>query len=145
VGEDCQRLKQESAGALFKTCKGSSYRAVNYHRPSNSNSSTKSCWSLTEVEECSTFCETEQKSWNDEDGNNWSIAPTGSQPYGTSGERMAHFPAPKNKTDSWHGFPFSRRGAKAFRRRPPDRLLSEWRETNRISFTDYNRAAQGRL
>jgi hypothetical protein len=91
------------------------------------------------------FCEAEQNEWRGEDGNMWSVASSGEPAYGVDGERLAHFPAPVNENDSWHGFPFSRRGRNALKRRVPDDLLLDWRDKKRITFTDYNRILQGRM
>lgn len=143
-GSHCEKVRTDSDGIMYRSCAGTSYRSVNYHRSPSGTRDTKSIWSISRHSECNIFCESEQKSWSDTDSNRWSVAGEKAQDFGTEGERLAFFPTPTNNTDAWHGFPVLRRGRRPFRC-PPDELLTKWLSEGRISYVDQQRILKARF
>ncbi len=120
----CASARGADQSPVFSCCTvPDKYQALHYHRPQSA--SQKSHWAITAADECHTFCESRDSGWSDADGNYWFFG-FESDPIGTRGEVLAHFPMPQNLSDPWHGFPIST-AAKAFMRRVvPLSVIESW-------------------
>ena len=141
----CVQEGVSNSGVTFRSCNGAQYLSVNYHRSPSDTTYQKSIWKIPRHDECHFFCIGNISCWIDSGGNRWSISKDAGVVMGTRGERVAFYQQPVNQTDPWHGFPVGGKRALPMRRRPPDTLLRQWRESGWISAVTYDRLLGGRL
>jgi hypothetical protein len=141
----CTQESVSSSGITFRSCNGTEYISLNYHRSPSGTTYKKSIWDIPRPDECHFFCIGSILLWKDDGGNCWAIGKDAEVVMGTLGERLAFFPRPTNQTDPWHGFPVGGRRALPVHRRPPDGLLRQWLESKWITKTTYDRLLGGRL
>lgn len=144
MGKGCQQVQVDADGIRFTSCSDSEYISLHYHRSSSGTKAKKSCWIITRIDECHSFCDAEINQWIDPQGNLWFISEDAEVILGASTERIAFFDKPVNGGDPWHGYPVtSRRGFG--HAKPPQILLDRWLKDGRISSVIYDRIMGGRI
>ena len=106
------------------TSSGKHYISLHRHRGSGTTKH-KSTWirSFPPKSEFGLFCSADDGNWKDGTGNYWGAEP-GAPVLGVDGERLAKFPMVTNRTDPWHGFPFTLIGTP--RAGPSDETVDAW-------------------
>lgn len=145
MARTCLRVAASGPDVEYKSCAGTVYVSLGYHRKGAGKKLPKALWVISRADECHTFCTSERRGWCDPDDQRWAVGKDAKRELGVGGERLAFFPRPTNTHDAWHGYPVSGKRGAAHRRRPPDEIVHQWYEEGWISFTTHERLIGGRL
>lgn len=114
-------------GKYGPTAQNHYYQPAGYHNRTAGNSEHKSKWKIKESEQYEVFRIADEGLWMDSvNGGLYSIIDDGKEVLGNNNERLAFFPVPSNKSDSWHGYPKEAKGISK-------KLVNAWKSTEVIS------------
>ena len=102
----------------------------------------KSNWhsGVSPAQEFGIFCDARRKSWNGSAQDHFGVRNDGALVLGQLGERLCKFPAPKNVSDDWHGYPIF-----GYERGFPASLSERWLLQGVISRVTTRRIDTGKI